>query len=344
MSLKRRLIIFFSIIMLILGVALTGLVWFETEEQLEILGNPILSDAEKIKEIEHEIREILLAITLFIFIIMFMALLVITFVTNQFLKPFVLLSEQLEQRSSLNLSFIQAPEGSKEIKIIVVRINQLLENIADRIEYEKQFTADVAHELRTPLAGLRLNLELMDDFPDRVLFINRIDDLLRTIERLLQFARANHELHSNELIAFNFYESIILPLQTEYSESFPHPIKWEIPKDLVIYGDQSLIFLMMKNLLDNVAFYAGESEETIVSAQCSEGGVFLSVKDRGLGINPKRLEEMTKRFQRIDESRVGFGLGLSIVERIVRAHHGKLIINNRADGSTGLVVKIILPY
>lgn len=344
MGLKRRLILYFSMILFVSGMILTGLVWFETEEQLEILADSTLSDPEKITAIEYEIREILIAVTLFIFIVMLMALLVISYVANQFLKPFLRLSEQLELRSALNLSQIEVAKSSKEIKVITKRINQLLANIADRIEYEEQFTSDVAHELRTPLAGLRLNLELMDELPEKALFINRIDDLLLTIERLLQFARANHKLHSNELVAFNFMQSVVLPLQAEYEDNFPHPIQWQIPKDLEIFGDPSLIYLMMKNLLDNAAFYAANGMETRVIAESLGNITRLIVQDNGPGIAPERLKELTARFQRADESRTGFGLGLNIVERIVHAHHGKMQLHQRSDQQEGLVVEIELPF
>lgn len=344
MSLKQRLILYFSLILLISGIILTGFVWYETQEQLDILLDMTLTDSQKVTAIEYEIKEILIAITVSIFVIMLLALLVISYVANQFVKPVTLLSEQIELRGFLNLSTIQVSGRSKEIKVIVRRTNDLLLNIADRIEYEKQFTADVAHELRTPLAGLRLNLELTEDLPEKQLLISRIDDLLMTIEHLLQFARANHKLHSSEIAPFNFFEEVIEPLKILYEEDHPHPIIWNIPKDLEVSGDPDLISLLLKNLLDNAAFYAAMSTKTLVSIKKLESHVELIVEDNGLGIDPQRLKEMTQRFHRVDESRNGFGLGLSIVERIVHAHHGRMILKNREDGQKGLRIEILLPY
>jgi len=216
-----------------------------------------------------------------------------------------------------------------------------LERIAERIEYEKQFTADVAHELRTPLAGMRLNLELMDDVPEKTLFIAKIDELLVTIERLLQFARASHEMHSNEAYQFNVYREIIEPLKAEYDDNYPNPLHWHVPEDLMLKGDPSLIYLLMKNSLDNAKFYAADGKETVVLFQKKAEQIELIITDNGKGILPEKLSEMTKPYKRSDETRYGFGLGLNIMERIVLAHDAKMSIQNRADGETGLIIKII---
>lgn len=229
MSLKRRLMLIFSLILLVSGVVIIALVGYETNEQMDILTNTTLTDSEKIQEMEHEIQEILVAISLFVAVVLLGALLMIRYVMNQFLTPFVSLVDQLSERGSLNLMPITVDSRSKEVDLIVGKVNQLLLNIGKRIEHEKQFTADVAHELRTPLAGMRLTLELMDDLPEKTLLIARIDELLITIERLLQFARANYELHSDQVAEISLYTAVIQPLQNEYRDNFPHPIIWNVP-------------------------------------------------------------------------------------------------------------------
>lgn len=343
MNLKKRLTLSFSLILLISGGLISFWIWYETSEQMDILLDPSLSDKEKITMMRYEVKEILSALVIFIVVVLLFVLLMISSVTNQFLKPFIALSEQLETKTALNLSPISLPATSRESTIIIDKLNQLLSNIAQRIEYEKQFAADVAHELKTPLAGMRLTLELMDESPEKPLLLNRIDELLITIERLLQFARANHELHSGEREAFNLFTEVIIPLQGDYDEHFPHPIHWQIDPALCLKGAPSLIYLLLKNLLDNVKFYAGNGQYTIVSATQTDSLITLCVIDNGAGIPESQLASVLERFHRADQSRNGSGLGLNIVEKITQAHHGKLQIRNRTDGKTGLSITVSLP-
>ena len=340
MSLKRRLMGLFSLILLISGVTIIALVGYETSEQMDILTDTVLTDSEKIQEMQHEIQEILVAISIFVGVVLLGALLMIRYVTNQFLTPFVNLVDQLSERGSLNLTPIIIESRSKEVNLIAGKVNHLLLNISQRIEHEKQFTADVAHELRTPLAGMRLTLELMDDLPEKTLLIARIDELLITIERLLQFARASHELHSDQVAEVSLYQEVIQPLQNEYRDNFPHPIIWNIPVDLKVRGDASLLYLLLKNLLDNAQFYAGQGESTEVSAQKTITGVELIVEDHGPGMSEVKRQAMTERFQRADESRQGFGLGLNIVQKIVEAHQGSMRFEARLDGRPGLRIVV----
>lgn len=340
MNLKKRLIVTIGIVLFLAWLIVALWVWHETNEQLGIVGNQSLTAHEKIEAVSFEIREIFIALTIPIFMIMFLAMLTIIALTNRFLRPLVELAEQLEAKSDLNFIKIKAKYSSREANIIIDRLNLLLERINQRIEYEKQFTADVAHELRTPLAGIRLNLELMDNVPEKTLLITRIDDLLVTIEQLLQFARASHEFNSDKAPIFNIYESIVEPIKGEYEGNFPHLIIWDVPKNLQLKGDSSLIYLLLKNLLDNVKFYAADSISTKVIFKVQVETIVLEVIDNGPGISDNALSYITKRYQRLDQLRAGYGLGLHLVERIVAVHQAHLIIQNREDGKSGLKVQV----
>lgn len=330
-----------SIILFLAWVIMSLSVWYETTEQMAIITDTTLTDHEKITHIQFEIKEIFVALTVPIFIIMVMAMILIAFFTNRFLKPFVEISEQLRTKSDLSHITLQSSIHSKEAKIITMRLNELFKRIHQRFEYEKQFTADVAHELRTPLAGIRLNLELMDNVPEKQLLLSRIDDLLVTIEQLLHFSRASYEINTSHAHHFNIYQDIIIPLKAEYDENFPHPIRWEISQDLTLKGDPSLIYLLLKNLLDNAKFYAQEGKETLVSFHKTKDQIILEVLDNGNGIDEAALLHITEHYKRVDQSRKGFGLGLNLVERIATVHQAQLQIHNRKDGESGLHITVI---
>lgn len=340
MNLKKRLIVTIGIVLFLAWFVVALWVWHETNEQLDIIGNQELTAHERIEAVSFEIREIFIALTIPIFMIMFLAMLTIIALTNRFLRPLVELAEQLEAKNDLNLIEVQEKFSSREANIIIDRLNRLLERIHQRIEYEKQFTADVAHELRTPLAGIRLNIELMEDVPEKPLLIARIDDLLITIEQLLQFARASHEFNSNEAHVFTIYDNIVLPLKAEYEEDFPHPLIWNLPQNLMLKGDPSLIYLLLKNLLDNVRFYAASGKETTITFKVLKDNILLEVTDNGPGVAEESLTYLTERYKRLDQSRAGFGLGLNLVERIATVHQATLSIENRKDDRSGLSVRI----
>lgn len=341
MSLKKKLIIAMVLVFAVAWGVTSLLIWHETSEQLEIMNSIHLNDQEKVKALEYEIKEIFLALIIPIFFVLLGVVTLVTLIINRFLHPFIELANALERKSGLHLSHIEHKASMpKEVRIIIYRLNELFDQITEHIEYEKQFSSNVAHELRTPLAGIRLTIELMDDIPEKKILLARVDDLLKIIERLLLFARTSHRLRTEDIIPFNIQSSIVEPLMDEYQDNFPHPIQWSVPPSLMLKADANLIYILFKNLLDNIRFYAAESKCTSISIVEDEHHIIVEIKDNGKGISPDRLKYMTERYKRVDESRNGFGLGLSIVEAIVRAHGAVLSIKNREDGNTGLHIAI----
>lgn len=343
MRLKKQFLWALTLVLSMTGIILMLLVVHETNEQMAIIEKALGNNDAKISAIRSETYEIFMTIAVAIFAAFVAVLLIVSYLTNRFLAPLLHLTQQLEERSALNLKTVMVNNASKEIVVIVKKVNQLLANVSQRIEHEKQFTSDVAHELRTPLAGMRLTIELIENLPEKTLLLGRIDDLLRTIERLLHFSRASHQLHHKALSPFNLSETIIPLLQEEYQD-YSHPLVWQYPPHLMVKGDQELLFLMLKNILDNAHFYAANGAETTVTVSQDSAGTLIVIEDNGDGIGPHEMNRLLQSFHRIDQSRNGFGLGLNFVERIVHAHHGTLRLKPRDDGKSGLRVEILLPH
>lgn len=343
MRLKKQFLWALTLVLSITGIVLIFLVMHETNEQMVIIEKGFSNEVDKILAIKSETYEIFITIVIAIFVALVSAFLIISYLTNRFLAPLLHLTQQLETRSSLNLKPIMVNNASKEIVVIVKKVNQLLSNVSERIEHEKQFTSDVAHELRTPLAGMRLTIELIEDLPEKSLLLERIDDLLRTIERLLHFSRASHKLHLQEMTPFNLSETIIPALKEEYQD-YSHPLVWEYPPKIMIRGDQELLVLMLKNLLDNAHFYAANGKETRVCISQNKEETLIVIEDNGQGVTNGQMMQLLQSFHRIDQTRNGFGLGLNFVERIVHAHNGRLYLKHREDGKKGLRVEILLPF
>lgn len=343
MSLRRKLLLAIGCIMLVTQIIITLWVWHESQEQVTIvLGESLVSRAQN-ELIQHELDETVVALLAPALLMILLSLGVIFVTINRLTRPLSELTQQLETRSSTRLQPLSSTAASKEVKAITIRLNQLFERIEIGLENERRFTADVAHELRTPLAGLRLNLELvnLEALPEKTLLINRIDQMMVSIEQLLQLARVGQRLRTGQEQAFDFIDEVVTPLQNElFDDVFPHPLRWDIPEHLLLIGDSGLLYLLLRNLLENVRHYAANGAETVVSlTHNSDGQVVLTVTDNGPGVPSDQLAVISQRFSRLDQTRSGYGLGLSIVERICQVHQAQLSLTNRVD-THGLVVTV----
>ncbi|MNC05610.1 Sensor protein BasS [compost metagenome] len=230
----------------------------------------------------------------------------------------------------------------EEIGAVTTSLNQLLARLDHTIQQERLFTADAAHELRTPLAGIRLHLELMaqSGSPQTEPLIARIDQLMHTVEQLLMLARAGQAMASGHYETINWSDAVLAPLELE-QESKTHTLVWPHPASLTVQGDAVLLRLMVRNLYENAVRYSPAGSTIEIRLEAQDEGTLISVLDQGPGIDEAHRQSITEPFRRIDQRYGGSGLGLSIVQRIIQLHHGRLQLNNRPEG--GLVVQCWLP-
>ena len=345
-SLRQKLLITIGLILLSTQLISALWVWKEAQEQVSILVDETLEEQKRNDKIEHELRETIAALLLPSVLMVGVSLVFIFITITKLTQPLNRLTRQLELRSSNNLQPIfESNNTSLEVFAITQKLNELFERIELGVENERRFTADVAHELRTPLAGLRLNLELLPsgDFPEAGLLVARVDQMIVSVEQLLQLSRAGQKLLSGQAQQIDLIEDVISPLQMELEEDvFPHPLLWQVPEQAKMIGDSGLIFVLLRNLLENIRRYAPESRQTIVKLSQNQRETLLEVLDEGSGIPEEQLKQLTGRFFRIDERKKGYGLGLNIVERIVQAHQGTLTLQNRKD-QTGFHVIVRFP-
>ncbi len=343
MSLRKKLLLAIGLIMVLTQIISTIWVWHESQEQVSIVLEESLASRAQNERIQHELDETVVALVLPSALMIMLSLGVIYLTINRLTKPLSDLSNQLATRSGTHLHPVETPSDSKEVKAITVKLNQLFERIEVGLDNERRFTADVAHELRTPLAGLRLNLELASEegLPEKNLLINRIDQMMVSIEQLLQLARVGQRLRTGNDQAFDLIAEVVQPLQEELiDDPFPHVLDWQVPERVMMIGDSGLLYVLLRNLLENVRHYAPSGATTTVKlTQAEQGQVTLSVIDNGPGVAPGQLMLLTQRFARIDQKRSGYGLGLNIVERICQVHQAQLSLANREDDH-GLVVTV----
>lgn len=266
------------------------------------------------------------------------------------LKPLVKLTQAVAQRKPDNLSAI-ALQTPVEVQPLVERLNQLFSRTKALIENERRFTADAAHELRTPIAGIQAQVQVAQAALSAENREHALTQALQGCQRashliaqLLTLAR----LESNASTSFLSCDLQELAKQ-QISELAPSALEQGVQLELAegepvhIQGLATLLEVLLRNLLDNAIRYTGAGTEVVVTASYIDQQACLTICDTGPGLAPEEIAKITERFYRpADTTGTGSGLGLSIVKRIVELHAGSLQIKQGATGR-GLCVSIYFP-
>ena len=288
---------------------------------------------------------------LYMFVFLVLALSVVLYLSiDKGLKPLQLLAAQINRRSGDNLDLIQSDYRYSEIVTIKNALNQLLARLEDTLAREKRVTSDAAHELRTPLAAIRLHAELAKGAENREQeiesleqVINGVDRTTHLIEQLLTLARLEPELIASEFADVDLSAVIV----EECALLSPLAINKQIELDYAdvdirpIQGHADSLRLLVRNLLTNAIAYTPEGGQVSIRLQQGDKTV-LTIEDNGPGISQEDRARVMERFYRAENHQVtGCGIGLSIVDRVVQIHHGELELL-QADSGRGLkvVVKI----
>lgn len=351
LSIRWNLFITLGLLMLTCQIVTVFWVWHESKEQIEILVNLTLSKEITDAKVHHEEMEAIFALLLSTFIIMSVTLFLAYKAIRKITQPLELLEYDLSIRIADNLKPIQAISDMKEIKSITSALNGLFTRLDETLQQERLFTADVAHELRTPLAGIRLHLELLERNQKISCqeLIERIDRLVNTVEQLLTLARASQKFITGDEKNIDLQQDVINPIHKELSEMVHlknQILVWDITKtDLVFRGDTTLICLLIRNLVENASRYSPENSQITVHCDSINTKQFqLDVIDEGPGLDEDKITHLTQAFYRMDRRHKGIGLGLSIVHRIIKLHRGQLTLKNRDDGQSGTIVQCIFNH
>lgn len=341
-SMRRRLMVLLAVILLFFQLISVVWLWHESREQISFLVSETLSAKARNQHVEKEIREAIASLLVPSMVMVGFTLLFSFWAISWITRPLNQLRSSLANRSADNLTPLPIYSDMEEIGAVTTSLNQLLARLDQTIQQERLFTADAAHELRTPLAGIRLHLELMaqSGTPQASTLITRIDQLMHTVEQLLMLARASQALASGHYETVNWIDTIIAPLTLE-QEANDHTLISPQTGAWSVQGDAVLLRLMLRNLLENAARYSPKGTSIEIRIEEADNGTRVSVLDQGPGIDEAHRQSITEPFRRIDQRYGGSGLGLSIVQRIVQLHRGKLRLENRPEG--GLAVECWLP-
>ena len=348
-SIRWNLFITLGLLMFICQTITVFWLWFESKEQIEVMVDLTLNKKITDSIVRKEEFEAVMVLLFSTFTIMLITLLLAYQAIKRITNPLEQLQKKLSLRTAENLTPINSLSQMNEIKSITQTLNGLFIRLDETLQQERLFTADVAHELRTPLAGIRLHLELLErneniDCQD---LIERIDRLVNTVEQLLALARSSQKFISGTEQVINFQNDIFNLLNSELNDMVKTKqqiLIWQLSAHPLLFkGECTLICLLLRNLVENSSRYSPTNSQITINCSCHQQKIVIEVIDEGIGIDESKLSYLTQAFFRMDRRHKGVGLGLSIVSRIIKLHRGELIIKNRDNTSRGTCVKCILP-
>lgn len=269
------------------------------------------------------------------------------FISGHALRPLREFSDKIEKVQAQNLADSRIEENQvKELNQLSVSYNRMLERLSDAFEIQRQFTANAAHELRTPLALMQVQLDLYhsnshpDNDADTVQMIKMVteqnDRLNKMVKTLLDMSELQTVGRDDEIILDALVDEVLEDLEP-LAEGKNIRLIGKC-KDITMVGSDILIYRLVYNLVENAIKYNHSGGQVTVTADRKEKHVYLSVKDTGTGIPEELKERVFEPFFRVDKSRSrelgGVGLGLALVREIVRVHDGSITVKSNPSGGT----------
>lgn len=269
------------------------------------------------------------------------------FISGHALRPIREFSDKIEEVQAQNLSDSRIEENNvKELNQLGISYNKMLERLSEAFEIQRQFTANAAHELRTPLALMQVQLDLYnsashpgndaDTLQTIKMVTEQNDKLNRMVKTLLDMSELQSVGRDDKIILDAIVEEVLADLE-------PLAVEKNIKligkcEDATMIGSDILIYRLVYNLVENAIKYNHPLGQVTVTACQRNKHVYLSVEDTGSGIPKELRERVFEPFFRVDKSRSrelgGVGLGLALVREIVRVHDGSICIKSGKTGGT----------
>ena len=269
------------------------------------------------------------------------------YIVGHALKPLKKFSDKIEEVQAQNLSDSRIEENEvKELNQLSVSYNKMLERLSEAFEMQRQFTANAAHELRTPLALMQVQLDLYNstEHPGNdectghtiAMITEQNERLSKVVKTLLDMSELRITVRDEKIMVDALVEEVLEDLEPLAAEKNVELIGK--CKPVTMTGSDILIYRLVYNLVENAIKYNHPEGKVTVTTCQKEKKVILSVADTGSGIPGELRERVFEPFFRVDKSRSrelgGVGLGLALVHEIVKAHDGSISIKDNPSGGT----------
>ena len=269
------------------------------------------------------------------------------FISGHALKPIGKFSDKIEEVQAQNLADSRIEENNvKELNQLSVSYNKMLERLSDAFDIQRQFTANAAHELRTPLSLMQIQLDSYNSNPhpgndadteQTIKMVTEQNDRLgKMVKTLLDMSELQTVGRDDVIMVNALVDEVLADLEPLAQEK---NIKL-IGKctDIKMIGSDILIYRMVYNLVENAIKYNHSGGLVTVTAYQKEKHIYLSIEDTGNGIPEELRQRVFEPFFRVDKSRSrelgGVGLGLALVHEIVSAHDGTITVRSNPSGGT----------
>ena len=269
------------------------------------------------------------------------------FISGHALRPLSEFSDKIEEVQAQNLADSRIEENKvKELNQLSISYNKMLERLSEAFEIQRQFTANAAHELRTPLALMQVQLDVYNaahhpgNDADTLQTIKMVTEqnerLSKMVKTLLDMSELQTVGRDEKIIVGALVDEVLedlWPLAQEKNIRLTGKCK-----DITMTGSDILIYRLVYNLVENAVKYNHSGGQVTVTAYQKEKHIYLSVEDTGSGIPEELRERVFEPFFRVDKSRSrelgGVGLGLALVREIVRVHDGSITVKSSPSGGT----------
>lgn len=272
------------------------------------------------------------------------------------LQPLHELKEQIHLKNLKNLSQINPPVVLSETQPLLDAINQLFDRLEQASQAQERFVSDASHELRTPMAAALMKVQLLkrkfgeqpavtQGLTDLMVDLRRTTDL---VESLLTLARLDHDVTTQENLVFekitlmSWLDGLVAEVWQGHTDHILKIYQQSLPEQATICVNSQLLFIALRNLLDNALRYGGADVIVALDAKIQDETIVITVKDNGQGVSPEDLPKLSERFFRVlGSQKQGSGLGLSIVKRVVEYHGGRVVFSQGLDNQ-GLGITLLL--
>ena len=305
----------------------------------------------RVKRFQFKLR-ILLSLLLLELLLIVLIPAVIWLALSRGMLPLRVMQENLQNRKSDDLSPLQANDAPVELVPFIRAINELLSHVQSSARAKQDFLANVAHQLRTPLAGFKAQLEWLQAQRTTDPEISAsVSLMMASTERMVRQANQLLALARSEPSGFERDRLDRLSLDRLVSESVQHFVEEALKKNIdigfhlqptFVKGDHFLLRDMVDNLIDNAVRYSPQGGAVTVSCSQVEGYGVLKIEDDGPGIPESEKDKIFSRFYRLDKSQPGSGLGLAIVRDIAKDHEAAIEVRSGSHGR-GTVFTVRFP-
>ena len=269
------------------------------------------------------------------------------FISGRALKPLADFSNKIEEVEAQNMSNFRLEENEvKELNQLSTSYNKMLERLSSAFEVQRQFTANAAHELRTPLAVMQAELDLYNsiDHPTNdesaketiKMVTEQNERLSKMVKTLLDMSELQTVSRDDKILLDALVEEVLADLEPLAKEKNIKLI--DESKEVTMQGSDILIYRLVYNLVENAIKYNKQNGTVTVKVSELNKHIYLSVTDTGNGIPQELRERVFEPFFRLDKSRSralgGVGLGLALVHEIVKVHDGSITIKDNPEGGT----------